>query len=241
MSTEREKVLEIQQAHFNNRFDSRGFGSGPMEDELIAFRQQLALKHFRGIKGPVLDIACGRGEVVDALVWADVNAIGIDYADKWLEQNREIIPKGTFLRSLAQELPFASASIHGVSAFEIFEHIPESDSILMASEIFRVLAPGGTLLLSTPNAANIGSVIRKITNHTREDHVNEVPWYKLNKIFRDAGFEDIEIHGIGLITGMWLMQNNIPSHAVHKANILSADRFPQIATESLLIARKPLK
>ena len=49
-----------------------------------------------------------------------------------------------------ERLPFADESFDGVLFNELFEHL-RIDPIFTLQEVFRVLAPGGRLLLSTPN------------------------------------------------------------------------------------------
>jgi SAM-dependent methyltransferase len=49
-----------------------------------------------------------------------------------------------------EPLPFTDASVDAALFNEIFEHL-RIDPIFTLSEIFRVLVPGGLLLLSTPN------------------------------------------------------------------------------------------
>jgi len=50
---------------------------------------------------------------------------------------------------VTEGLPFPDASFECVIAGEIIEHVPNPDALLR--EIRRVLIPGGTLVLSTPN------------------------------------------------------------------------------------------
>jgi SAM-dependent methyltransferase len=49
----------------------------------------------------------------------------------------------------ALELPFHDGSFDTVLAFEVLEHLPDSQRFF--SEVARVLAPGGCLLLTTPH------------------------------------------------------------------------------------------
>jgi len=52
-------------------------------------------------------------------------------------------------------LPFSSRSFDGVACIEGIEHVENSFSLLR--EIRRILKPGGTLILSTPNVLKLGS------------------------------------------------------------------------------------
>jgi 2-polyprenyl-3-methyl-5-hydroxy-6-metoxy-1,4-benzoquinol methylase len=54
-------------------------------------------------------------------------------------------------------LPFADAAADITVAFEIIEHFKRPDAGLFVKELHRVTAPGGTLLLSTPNRYSLES------------------------------------------------------------------------------------
>lgn len=69
------------------------------------------------------------------------------------------IPRLTFTRALVTQLPFATGSIPSLSCLHVLEHVglgrygdpvdPEGHAAA-ASELARVMAPGGTLLFGTP-------------------------------------------------------------------------------------------
>lgn len=92
-----------------------------------------------------LDIGCGRGFLLNHLADAGLeNLTGMDvYEDVVTDRFR-------FARGdVTQRLPFEDGEFECVVAGEIIEHVPDPDSLLR--EIRRVLTPGGTLVISTPN------------------------------------------------------------------------------------------
>lgn len=56
------------------------------------------------------------------------------------------------IADLADPLPIATSQFDLVHANQVIEHVPDID--LFASEIFRVLRPGGTAVVSTENASS---------------------------------------------------------------------------------------
>lgn len=93
----------------------------------------------------LLDIGCGRGFLLDQLADAGVRGLhGMDVYDD-VTSERWAYAQGDVTR----DLPFSNASMNCVVAGEIIEHVPDPDHLLR--EIRRVLKPGGTLVLSTPN------------------------------------------------------------------------------------------
>lgn len=119
----------------------------------------------------VLDLACGSGFGTKILSEKAKSVIGID-------NDLEIIKSANanlrsdrigFIDADAFDLPFASGSLDCVVAFEIIEHI---DPIALLSEIRRVLKPGGTVILSTPQ--NLLGHIPITPDHDREFSVGEL-------------------------------------------------------------------
>jgi SAM-dependent methyltransferase len=92
-----------------------------------------------------LDVACGRGYLLDRL--ADRGLAGLHGVDVF-----EDVASARWSYTAADVtggLPFEAALFDCVVAGEIIEHVPDPDRLLV--EIRRVLRPGGTLVLSTPN------------------------------------------------------------------------------------------
>jgi len=104
-----------------------------------------------------VDVGCGEGTwtalVADTATRAgiDIAIIGIDWSTTALAQARQHglrVVRG----SVEQPgLPVGSRSLDVVIVSEIIEHLVDPDTAL--AEARRVLVPGGSLLLSTPNLA----------------------------------------------------------------------------------------
>ncbi len=100
-----------------------------------------------GVSGPtILDLGCGTGVIATELSqWA--STIGLDFSDKALAycQSRGL---HNLVQARGENLPLETASVDGVLALDIFEHI--EDDVAAFRESFRVLRPGGILVLSVP-------------------------------------------------------------------------------------------
>jgi SAM-dependent methyltransferase len=99
------------------------------------------------VRGDVLDIACGTGYGARLLA-RHARVSGVDRDEEAVETALSRVT-GTFLVAEMPPIPFPNDAFDFVVSFETVEHIPED--IDFVREIRRVLRPGGTLLMSTPN------------------------------------------------------------------------------------------
>jgi MPBQ/MSBQ methyltransferase len=99
-------------------------------------------------KGTLLDVACGKGASTRYLTrfYAPENITGINISEKQLECCRINAPGCKFLLMDAARLEFPEASFDAVTCIEAAFHFVTRDDFL--GEAFRVLKPGGRLVLS---------------------------------------------------------------------------------------------
>jgi ubiquinone/menaquinone biosynthesis C-methylase UbiE len=104
----------------------------------------------------VLDVACGTGYGAPILVAAGVKSYrGVDISAKAIgiaESRYKVSPKISFMLGDACRLDgIKDGSIDVVISFETIEHLKDPRRFLAG--LRRVLAPGGALIVSTPNRA----------------------------------------------------------------------------------------
>ena len=108
-----------------------------------------------GRSGPqrIVDVGCGEGSATHVIKRLDPRntVIGIDWSAMALARARAqgvlVIQGGID----AHGLPLADGCADVVIMSELIEHLVDTDAA--AEEVRRILRPGGTLLLSTPNLA----------------------------------------------------------------------------------------
>lgn len=105
-------------------------------------------------------------------------------------------------------LPYADAIFHLVCSLEVIEHV--EDQFHFLREAYRVLRPGGTFVLSTPNVLNMNSRWRMLHSgfaqlfdplpldthdvvHT-SGHIHPLSYYYLAFALRRAGFQSVSVH-----------------------------------------------
>lgn len=102
-------------------------------------------------------------------------------------------------------LPFDDASMDGAICLEVIEHLSDlcyqeattlSGLFTFLDELFRVVRPGGKVLISTPNAASIWTIQRALLKQVPmmyDWHFREFTVDELRRIMEFVGFEVIEI------------------------------------------------
>src|SRR5437016_13922503 len=94
----------------------------------------------------VLDLGCGNGCYTEEIARRADYVCGIDLHMPHLQAFREAIPR---VQGSGENLPFASESFDVVTMIEVLEHTDCDTKVL--AECFRVLKPGGLLVLFVPN------------------------------------------------------------------------------------------
>ena len=143
--------MEVQQLATNV---PERFVPESMRDELLA-AEHLARYEWAGGLAPgrrVLDAGCGTGYGAEMLAAAGAASVmGVDSAAAVVEAARARAGgRLAFERADVARLPYDDGSFDLVTCFEVIEHVPDPGAVL--GELRRVLAPGGVLAISSPNA-----------------------------------------------------------------------------------------
>jgi SAM-dependent methyltransferase len=111
------------------------------------YRYNFASRFVRGKR--ILDIACGEGYGAAALQKAGAAHItGVDISEGTCHHARRKYGIDVRVGS-AEQIPLPVASVDTIVSFETIEHVP--NPLRFLDECTRVLTPGGTLIISTPN------------------------------------------------------------------------------------------
>ena len=119
-----------------------------------AQRMSRLLSHaLRDVAAPacVLDVGCGDGTAAGLAAQHNPGhrMIGLDWSAGSLRRARRL--GLTAVQAGIDGVPVASGAVDVVIMSELIEHLVDTDAAL--EEVLRVLKPGGSLLLSTPNLA----------------------------------------------------------------------------------------
>jgi SAM-dependent methyltransferase len=139
----------------------------------------------------VLDAGCGEGVLVDEFH----DRLSIQGIDPNYESAR--VRRGSLVA-----LPYADASFDRALCLDVLEHLSFAEQPRALAELFRVLAPGGELVLTVPNLAHLQSRVhfllrgRLIRTASVVKHPGDRPVGEYLDLARQAGFRVRDRAGI---------------------------------------------
>jgi ubiquinone/menaquinone biosynthesis C-methylase UbiE len=154
-------------------------------------RYRLAEKYTAQVsKGDlVIDLASGRGYGANILneMLPEAQILGVELGSGYVKKAvKKYVSDGfkklSFLQGDVRNIPVANGKAKLVTAFEIVEHLEQSDQLGLFEEIARVLAPDGLALISFPEPYSFiynakGEITKgRIANphHRHEPYLEEV-------------------------------------------------------------------
>lgn len=174
-------------AEFYTRFEESFRGSqDEIRQRLTIYQPALDVLQATCAQRDALDLGCGRGEWLGMLRGYGLQARGVDANPAMVAIAREqglAVDEGDALAELAAQ---ADHSLALVSGFHIAEHLAFEELQMLIKEAFRALAPGGMLLLETPNPENLQVGLWSF--HVDPTHRSPLPPGLLEFVARDAGF-----------------------------------------------------
>lgn len=173
----------------------------------------------------VLDMGCGRGEIVLHAARRGAEVVGIDYSSDCLRLTGRTLEiasqtdrdRVTLRQADATALPFGDEVFERVLMLDLVEHLHDWQLSRALQEAYRVLIPQGYLILHTlPNrwALQYGYPLlrllsRRLPSTPRSDversvHINEQDPFSLKRALDEAGFAfEIWLENLTLDQAVW--------------------------------------
>ncbi len=133
-----------------------------------------------------VDLGCGRGEWLELLGEAGIEACGVDIDAEMVAECRKLglnVGEEDAVSFLGN-LPDESQAV--VSAIHVVEHLPFPEVQALATEAMRVLKPAGLLILETPNPENL--VVAGCHFYVDPTHMRPVPPQLLSFLAEYCGY-----------------------------------------------------
>ena len=167
------------------RFEEKFRGK---EDE-IRQRQESYLP-LLSTQAPVLDVACGRGEMLELLREKGIASTGVDLDADMVLRCQDKGLAVTRADALAYLETLQDGSLGAVFSAQFVEHLPVTAYSRLVELAYRKLRPGGVLVVETQNPECLA--IYSQTFFLDPTHVRPVPAAQLHFILEEAGFARIE-------------------------------------------------
>ncbi len=157
---------------------------------LQRYWQRMRFKHVTELiagEGPVLDVGCGSSRIIGAL---PEGSVGVDILLRKLRYGRKF--RTPLVQASGFALPFPDESFSCVLCSQVIEHVPKESPVL--DELCRTLAPGGRLVLGTPDYDRWEWVwIEKLygwfaPGAYADEHIAHYSYKELVGIFMERGF-----------------------------------------------------
>lgn len=140
---------------------------------------------------PVLDIGCGRGEWLELLRDQGLASYGIDSNEIMVTRCRAFGLDVWSADALGHLHGLPDGQLGAITAFHVVEHLPFDILIAFLDEARRVLAPGGILILETPNPETMK--VGATTFFNDPTHRHPIPPQVLQFMVNHRGLERSEI------------------------------------------------
>ncbi len=140
----------------------------------------------------VVDVACGSGAFLKDLRGAFPRAVvaGVDLSHAYAAE-AGVKSGAAMAQAAAERLPFADASLDGLSCIYLFHELPPRVRPMVAAELARVLKPGGVLAfadsIQTIDAPDMDRLLQAFPAFFHEPYYTSYQATDLQALFEGAG------------------------------------------------------
>jgi SAM-dependent methyltransferase len=145
-----------------------------------ALKLRYCLDDFQGIRGRVLDIGCGAGNMPKAIKHyrPDLEVWGVDLSRHAIQAALRDPQGARFVASGGEGLPFPDGFFDAVTMFDVLEHFAEPERAL--AEVRRALRPGGLFHLFLPlerQPWTIYALLYRLGWQAKAEHCGHLQFY----------------------------------------------------------------
>jgi SAM-dependent methyltransferase len=185
----------------------------------------------------ILEIGSGSGGMLHTLRSRGLDVQGVEVSEDRIRESRERYGDLPLTRIDGRQLPFPDARFDLVLSFDVFEHIPDSDAHL--TEVRRVLRPGGSYLLQTPNKwTNVMFETVRWRSFTafRVDHCSLHTRREITRRFDRHGF-DVQFFDVPVVTDFFRrkIRHYLGAPGSWAIRLVNPDRLPRGLRPNLFV------
>ncbi len=151
----------------------------------------------------VLDVACGTGRTLRMLRGAlpKISLFGTDLSPAYLRKANQLLSEISgelpqLLQANAEELPYLDNYFHGITSVFLFHELPPPARQQVINESFRVLQPGGTLIIcdsmQAMDSPDFQTMMDNFPAMFHEPYYRHYTTDNLQQRLEKAGFIDVQ-------------------------------------------------
>ncbi len=189
--------MDALEATLPRRWFEPWFSSQDFDDEFRGTRDSLLLRYadlarlLSSTGGPVLDLGCGRGELLQLLDSMETEAWGVEVVPELVDFCRSIYLDVRLLDAREALESTDDASLGAIAMIQVVEHLNAQELVDLVPLLLQKLRRGGLLVAETVNPGS--PYVFTHSFYLDPTHSNPLPADYLRFLFLRAGFSDVRI------------------------------------------------
>ncbi|HYL98553.1 MAG TPA: class I SAM-dependent methyltransferase [Blastocatellia bacterium] len=157
----------------------------------------------------MVDLGCGWGRWCMSASHAGYVPIGVDIHLDAVQAARRVSlnngSQGTFLCSEIDALPFHDATVDLVFSYSVLQHVERDKVRRVLTESWRILKPGGAIMIQLPNTYGPFNVVQQMRRGFREARADsfEMRYWsprQIHELLRDSHFGEVKLRADGFFS-----------------------------------------
>lgn len=148
-------------------------------------------KHADGAR--LLDIGCGHGFFLEKMKQKGWAVEGIEVSEPGRDYGRKMLGLSIYSKPL-EDMAFPDECFDAVTLFYVIEHVHDPGTIL--KEVFRILTPGGMVLLRWPHSSPVikilGPFAQRFDIYHTPFHLFDFNPGAMRKLLENSGFTKVQ-------------------------------------------------
>lgn len=190
----------------------------------------------------LIDLGCGPGTFLGNFGEFFRQGLGVDIAEPQIDYARRVYDRpGLDFQIGDITIIDPGPGFDAAVSIEVIEHLRSADTMGFLESIYRVLAPGGTLVLTTPNYRSLWPLLEWLVSRLgpvdyREQHLNRFDSRRLLRDATAAGFVDANVDTFFVLSPFAAaLSRRLAEWLLHWEQRL----FGRLGAELVLVAYKP--
>ena len=198
-----------------------GFAAVPPESNMFHHRTLVAQQLRKDSYKRIMEIGCGPGATLHRIhdVYPEAELVGVDLSRALLVTGHDYLERLGIKADLRQEdcrfTTEADGSFDGLVSYAVHHEAPFEANIEMFKEAFRILEPGGDMVIHDPPPFRAvdpfhAAILDWDTEHREEPYFSEASYSNWDKELTKIGFVDVESYSLGENSYPWITRGTKP-------------------------------